>query len=64
MVIAKNAKFTKGRRVVRFSGLSKVVSNLKAGKYYVKVRAYKVDSAGQRVYGAYCVKTKKVVLKK
>lgn len=63
-VIAKNAKFTKGRRVVRFSGLSKQVSNLKAGKYYVKVRAYKVDSAGQRVYGAYCLKTKKVVLKK
>lgn len=63
-VIAKNAKFTKGRRVVRFSGLSKQVSNLKAGKYYVKVRAYKIDSAGQRVYGAYCLKTKKVVLKK
>lgn len=63
-VIAKNAKFTKGRRVVRFSGLSKQITNLKAGKYYVKVRAYKIDSAGQRVYGSYCAKTKKITLKK
>lgn len=63
-LIAKNAKFTKGRRVVRFSGLSKVVGNMKAGTYYVKVRSYKVDSAGQRVYGKYCTKAKKVVLKK
>ena len=64
VVIAKNAKFTKGKRVLRFTGLSKVISNLKAGKYYVKVRAYKLDSAGQRIYGAYCVKTKTIVLKK
>lgn len=64
VVIAKNAKFTKGKRVVRFSGLSKQISNLKAGKYYIKVRAYKLDSTGQRIYGAYCVKTKTIVLKK
>ena len=63
-VIAKNAKFTKGRRVIRFRTLSKEINKLKAGTYYVKVRAYKVDSAGQRVYGSYCVKPKKVVLKK
>ena len=63
-VIAKNAKFTKGRRVVRFRTLSKQITKLKAGTYYVKVRAYKVDSAGERIYGSYCVKPKKVVLKK
>lgn len=63
-VIAKNAKFTKGRRVIRFRTLSKQITKLKAGTYYVKVRAYKVDSAGERIYGSYCVKPKKVVLKK
>ena len=62
MVIAKNAKFTKGRRVVRFSGLSKVVSNLKAGKYYVKVRAYRKIN-GKKVYGPWS-KVKKIKIKK
>lgn len=31
-----------------------ILKNLKKGKtYYVKVRAYKIDSAGNKVYGAY-----------
>ena len=65
IVIARNAKFTKGRKVYRTTATSKVISKLKTGvKYYVKVRAYKLDSAGERVYGKYCAKVKTVKLKK
>ena len=40
------------------------LSGLKKGKnYYVKVRAYKYDSAGQKIYGKYS-KVKKVKIKK
>ncbi len=36
---------------------SKTIKNLKKGKkYYVKVRAYKLDSTGQKVYGTYSAK--------
>lgn len=64
IVIARNAKFTKGRKVYRTTATSKVISKLKTGvKYYVRVRAYKLDSAGERVYGKYCAKVKTVKLK-
>ena len=54
LVYATNAKFTKEKKVVRFTGTSKTIKNLEKGtKYYIKVRAYKVDSAGNRVYGSY-----------
>lgn len=64
IVIAKNAKFTKGKKVYRTTSTSKVIRKLKSGvKYYVKVRAYKLDSAGERVYGKYCTKIKTVKVK-
>ena len=41
---------------VRTTSLKKILKKLKAGKkYYVKVRAYKIDSTGKRIYGAYSV---------
>lgn len=56
----KNAKST----TVSSKKLSTTLSNLKAGKtYYVKVRAYKKDSQGNKVYGKYC-KVKKITVPK
>ena len=65
MIYATNLKMTKNKKTVRFTGKSKTVKNLKKGKtYYVKVRAYKVDSTGNRVYGSYTVLPKKVKINK
>ncbi len=42
---------------VTTSSTSKILKNLKKGKtYYVRVRAYKTDSAGNKVYGTYSEK--------
>ena len=48
-------KFTKKTTKYKITGArTKTLTNLKKGKtYYVKVRAYKKDSAGNRVYGKY-----------
>ena len=41
------------------------VKNLKKGKtYYVQAKAYKLDSAGKKVYSAKYSKTMKVTIKK
>ena len=54
MVYATDKKFKKNKKTVRFTGTSKTVKKLKKGKtYYVKVRAYKLDSKNERVYGKY-----------
>ncbi len=64
MAYARNKKFTKSKKTVRFTGIAKTVKGLKKGKtYYVKVRAYKLDSANKRVYGSYS-SVKKVTIKK
>ncbi len=64
MVYATDKKFKKNKKTVRFTGTSKTIKKLKTGKtYYVKVRAYKLDSANQRVYGSYS-SVKKVTIKK
>ncbi|MDD6072512.1 MAG: InlB B-repeat-containing protein [Clostridiales bacterium] len=61
VVYATNSKFTKGKKVVRFTGTSKTIKNLKKGtKYYVKVRAYTLDSTQSRIYGNY---SKKITVK-
>lgn len=36
-----------------FTGDTVMLTGLKTGAVYVKVRAYRIDSAGKRVYGAY-----------
>ncbi|MDE6313319.1 MAG: leucine-rich repeat protein [Lachnospiraceae bacterium] len=65
LVYATNKKFTKNKKTVRFTSASKTVKGLKKGKtYYVKVRAYKLDSTGGRVYGSYCSKIKTVKITK
>ena len=64
MIYATDKKFKKNCKTVRFTGTSKRVKSLKKGKtYYVKVRAYKMDSANERVYGSYS-SVKKVTIKK
>lgn len=64
MVYTTDKNFKKSKKTVRFTSTSKTVKSLKKGKtYYVKVRAYKVDSANKRVYGKYSA-VKKVKIKK
>lgn len=64
IVYATNSKFTKGKKTVNVTKTSKDITKLKKGKtYYVKVRAYKKDSTGKKVYGKYS-KVKKVRIKK
>ena len=59
-----NKKFKKSVKTVRFTGKSKTISKLKKNKtYYVKVRAYKKDANGNKVYGKYS-KIKKIKIKK
>ena len=61
IVYDTNSKFTTKQWVGRV-GTSKTITGLKKGKtYYVKVRAFKTDSAGRRIYGPYSsVKTVKI----
>ena len=61
---ATNSKFTKGKKVVNTTKRTKTIKKLKKGKtYYVRVRAYKKDSTGRKVYGKYS-KVKKVEITK
>ena len=51
---AVNSKFTKGKKSSTTTKKSKTFTKLKKGStYYVRVRAYKVDSVGKKVYGKY-----------
>ena len=55
-----NKKFKYSTKKVTASSLSKTVKGLKKKKaYYVRVRAYKIDSTDSKVYGSYS-KAKKV----
>lgn len=65
MVYATNARFTKNKKTVHFTTTSKTVKNLTKNKrYYVKVRAYTLDSTNSKVYGSYCFIPKTVMIKK
>lgn len=62
IVYAANSKFKSSKKLTS-KALTKTISNLKKGKiYYVKVRAYKNDSTGSKVYGSYS-SVKKVKIK-
>ena len=51
---AVNSVFTSGK-TIESSKLSASITGLKAGTtYYVRVRAFKTDSTGEKVYGDYC----------
>lgn len=63
IVYANNAKF-KGAKGITTSKTSVTLKSLKKNKtYYVKVRAYKLDSAGKKVFGSYS-QVKKIKIKK
>lgn len=58
-----NSKFT-GAKTKTTSKTSLIISGLKKNKtYYVKVRAYKKDSKGKKVYGSYSA-VRKIKIKK
>lgn len=61
---ATSKKFTKSKTKYKASSSTSVkLTGLKKGKtYYIKVRAYKSDSAGKKVYGTYS-SIKKIKLK-
>ena len=61
---ATNEKFTKNKKVVNTAKTTKNIKGVKKGKkYYLKVRGYKLDSTGKKVYGTYST-IKKVTIKK
>lgn len=54
IVYANNSKFTSGKKTINTDKTKGYIKNLSTGTtYYVKVRAYKLDSAGKKVYGSY-----------
>jgi len=62
VIIATNSKFTKNKKILTGTSKIKTFKKLKKAKYYVKVRAYKLDSTGKKVYGAYS-KVKQIRIK-
>lgn len=64
IVYSTDKKFKKNVKKVTISGTSKTISKLSKGRtYYVKVRAYKKDSTGAKVYGSFS-SVKKVKISK
>ena len=62
--IATDKKFKKNVKTVNTKKLTTTCISLKKGTtYYIKVRAYKTDSAGKKVYGAYS-SVKRIKVKK
>ena len=64
--LARNKKFTKGKKVKTVKNgkkLSLTIKKLKKKTYFVKVRAYKLDPNGKKVYGDWS-KVKKLKLRK
>ena len=54
VVYSTNKKFAKNATTITTSKTNPTISKLEKGKkYYVKVRAYKIDSTGNKVYGKY-----------
>jgi len=61
---ATNTKFTENIKNITTTAKSKTFKNLtKKSIYYVKVRAYKVDASGNKIYGKYSA-VKSVQIKK
>ena len=54
VVYSTNKNFKKSVKKAAFTGRSKTISKLsKNKKYYIKVRAYKKDAKGEKIYGSY-----------
>lgn len=60
---AKNKKLTKSKKITYTTSTKKTLKKLKKGTYYVGVQAYRMDSAGKKVFGKMSV-AKKVIVKK
>lgn len=61
---SRDKKFKKSVKKVGFIGKTKTIGKLKKNRtYYIKVRAYKKDVNGKKIYGPYS-KVKKVKIKK
>jgi uncharacterized repeat protein (TIGR02543 family) len=53
VLYATNKKMKKAKKIIT-EDTSVLLQKLKAGtQYYIKIRAYSIDSAGEKVYGAY-----------
>ena len=64
IVYSTDKKFKKNCKTISTKKTSATLKKLEKGKtYFVKVRAYKKDSAGKRVYGKYSA-SKKIKIKK
>ena len=64
IIYGNNSRMTKGKKVLETKGTGKTIKKLKKGRtYYVKVRGFKKDSAGKKVYGAYS-KVERIKIKK
>lgn len=64
IVYGNNSRMTNGRKVIETKGTGKTIKKMKKGRtYYVKVRGFKKDSAGKKVYGGYS-KVEKVKIRK
>lgn len=64
ILLSTNKKFTVGKKKVVTSKLTSTVKSLKKGSvYYVKVRAYSLNTKKKKVYGSYSA-VKKVKIKK
>lgn len=53
IVTAANKKMTSGKKTTTMSSTSKTLKLKKGKTYYVKVRAFSVDSTGKKIYGKY-----------
>lgn len=63
VVYATNKKFTKGKKTKNTKKTTVTIKKLKRKKtYYVKVRAYRINKDGEKVYGKFS-KVKKVKIK-
>lgn len=63
VVYGKDSKFRKPSTLIAKKNSATINKLQKKKTYYVKVRAYRVDSAGKKVYGKYSA-VKKVTIKK
>lgn len=57
---SNNSKFSKAKKIVSTSKTVKIKKLSKRTTYYVKVRAYKKDSTGAKVYSSPVIKTIKI----
>lgn len=54
VIYAKNSNFTSGKKTTSSKTINITLKSLTKGStYYIKVRAYRLDSAGNKIYGSY-----------